>query len=180
MSRKGYILALPVILVLAFLSSSWLNRAPMKNSAQLLEKLEEMGIRLYAPLDDVQCGKLEESSEPGRYLCLESRDPAGFESVILYSLDMRLIHAIEVVCDPSTATMSQLAEKLKKPNTGYNLLYEEDSIVLFASDPVDGHGPTFLALKRSNAGTKTSEKLFLILMTLEFQGTHKIIPEQNQ
>jgi hypothetical protein len=179
MSRKGYILALPFILILVFLISSWLSFALMKNTVPLLEKLEERGIRLYAHLDDVQCGKLEETREPGRSLCIDFRDPTGLEKVILYSLDMNTIHAVEVICDPSIVTKKQLVEKLKKPNTGYNLLFEEDSIVLFASEPVNEHGPTFLVLKQNNADAKTPEKLVLILMTREIQGAFKIDPARD-
>jgi hypothetical protein len=152
----------------------------MKNTVPLLEKLEERGIRLYAHLDDVKCGKLEETREPGRYLCIDLRDTTGLESVILYSLDMSIIHAVEVVCDRSIVTMKQLVEKLKKPNTGYNLLFEEDSIVLFASEPVDEHGPTFLVLKQNKADEKTPDKLVLILMTREIQGAFEIDPAQDE
>lgn len=131
----------------------------------LLDLIGEQGICVHAPLNQVRCNMTKDADEPGLYICSDFPGPEGLMRIRLFSLDHELIHAIEVTMDPSRFSMNSLVREIKEDHPDYNLLFEQDSVVLFLSDTGVANGRTYLVMKRDTSSDRAREELLLVLMT---------------
>ncbi|MGC9372009.1 MAG: hypothetical protein ACP5DY_01685 [Thermovirgaceae bacterium] len=110
------------------------------------------------------------------YVCSDFTGPQGLLTIRLFSLDENRIDAIELLMDPSRCSMNALIREIKEDYPDYNLLFEEDSLVLFVSDTGGANGPTYLALKRDTPIDPSQGELFLVLMTEEARRSFENAP----
>ncbi len=166
MRRKGFFPALLTAVFLVFILYSIPNIFD-GSSDSVLDLVGEQGIRLHAPLRQVRCNITQDTDEPGLYVCSDFTGPEGLMTIRLFSLDEKRIHAIELLMDASRFSMSALIREIRDDYPDYNLLFEEDSLVLFVSDTGGTKGPTYLVLKRDATSELAGEELILVLMTEE-------------
>jgi hypothetical protein len=158
------LLTVLTVLVLSFILYSILGTSD-GTSESLLDLIGKQGIRLDAPFRKASCDFAEVTDEPGLYVCSDFTGPEGLLRIRLFTLDGKRIDAIELLMDPSRFPMSVLAREIKEDRPDYNLLFEEDSLVLFVSDTDVTNGPTYLLLKRNTSSYQACEELVLLLMT---------------
>jgi len=178
MRRKGFFPALLTAVFLIFILYSIPNIFD-GSSDSVLDLVGEQGIRLHAPLRRVRCSITQDSNEPGLYVCSNFAGSEGLMTIRLFSLDERHIHAIELSMDPSRFSMRALLREIKEDYPDYNLLFEEDSLVLFVSDTGEAKGPTYLVLKRDTSSELAGEELVLVLMTEEARSSFENAPVQE-
>jgi hypothetical protein len=158
------VLTVLTVLALSFILYSILGTSD-GTSESLLDSIGKQGIRLNAPFRKASCDFAEVTNEPGLYVCSDFTGPEGLLRIRLFTLDGKRIDAIELLMDPSRFPMSVLAREIKEDRPDYNLLFEEDSLVLFVSDTDVTNGPTYLLLKRNTSSYQACEELVLLLMT---------------
>lgn len=136
-----------------------------EDPATFLSYATDNGIKLFAPLEDVRCGRLVAAGETGSYTCEDFRGPEGLEGITLFSLNTPFIHAIELNFDSSTVSVEDLVEEVETFFPEFEPLLKETSVTLYVSSA--GEGLSYLAITHGHRSDLGVADLFLVLMTEE-------------